>query len=94
MPNLVGFRDASPKLSMEDQAKHDTLLAMQMEALGLRRRDNLTTTDFKENKAAYCPTVYLESQRLVNKSSIGEGEKFKLEGWNSKIVYANHPIAC
>ena len=77
---------------MEDQAKQNTLIAMQLEALGLPRRDLLSTTDFKENKLSYVSTVQLESQRLVNKSSIGEGEKAKLKGWNSKIDYINHLV--
>lgn len=94
MPNLVGLRDDSSPLSVKDQAKHDTLVAMQMEALGLRRREFLSTTDFKENKVSYVPTVQLESHRLVNKGAIGKGEKSKLEGWNSKTVSTNHPIAC
>ena len=94
MPNLVGLRDGSPSLSMEDQAKHDTLVAMQVEALTTARREHLSTADFKENKLSYVPMVHLESHRLVNKSSIGEGVRSKLEGWNSKTAYANHPIAC
>lgn len=98
MPNLVGLRDGpsppSPPLSMEDQAKQDTLKAMQMEALGLQRRDHLSTTDFKENKACYIPTKQLESQRIVNKSRIGKGEKSKLDGWNSKTIHANYAVAC
>ena len=93
MPNLVGLRDGPSPLSVEDQAKEDTLKAMQMEALGLQRRDHLSTTDFKENKASYIPTKQLESQRIVNKSRIGKGEKSKLDGWNSKTIkYATLPI--
>ena len=73
---------------MEDQAKDDTFNnAIQMEALGGKRIDLLLTTDYKENKAAYVPTAYLEPQRLVNKSKIGEGEKSKLKGWNGKTAY-------
>ena len=79
---------------MEDPARQDTLLAIQMVDLGIDRRDSLSTTDFKENKISYVPTARLESHRLVNKSRIGEGVKSKLEGWNSKTAYANHPIAC
>ena len=94
MPNLVGLRGGSPPLSIEDQAKHDTLNAIQLEALGLKRREILLTTDFKENKVAYVSAAHLESHRLVNKSSIGEGEKSKLKGWNSKTGYANHHVAC
>lgn len=86
--------NASPPLTMEDQAKYDTLVAMQKEALGVDRRNLLSTTDFKENKVGYVSTVHLESQRLVNKTSIGKEEKFKLEGWNSKTAYANQPVAC
>lgn len=93
MPNLVGLRDGSSPLSLEDQAKNDTLVAMQMEALGLKRRDLLSTTDFKENKASYVPTGQLESHRLVNKSSIGKRQKTKLDGWNSKTIRSNYPIA-
>lgn len=89
-----GLQDPSPPFLMEDQAKHETLTHMQMEALGLRRREDLLTADFKENKYSYVPTARLESQRLVNKSSIGEGEKSKLQGWNSKTAYGNHLIAC
>ena len=94
MPNLVGLRDGSSPLLGEDQAKYDTLVAMQMEALGLQRRDLLSTTDFKENKASYVPTGQLESHRLVNKGSIGKGHKSKLNGWNSKTLYSNYSIAC
>lgn len=79
---------------MEDRAKQDTLNNIQMEDLGPHRLDFFLTTDFKENKYSYVPTVRLESQRLVNKSSIGEGEKSKLEGWNSKAAYGNHLVAC
>ena len=79
---------------MEEGAKRDILVAMQYEALGIKRRDLISTTEFKENKADYVPTVYLESQRLVNKSSIGKAEKSRLEGWNSKTAYANHFVAC
>ena len=75
---------------MENPAKENTLKAMQMEALGLKRRDFLSTTDFKENRLSYVSTVQLESQRLVNKSSIGKGEKSKLEGWNSKTVHTKY----
>ena len=94
MPNLVGLRDSPLSSSMEDQAKLDTLKAMQMEALGLSRRESLSTTDFKENKASYVSTASLEPQRLVNKGSIGEGEKSKLQGWNSETAYTNYLLAC
>ena len=77
-----------------DQAKVDTLVAMQMEALGLKRREHLSTTDFKENRANYVSTEELEPQRLVNHSRISKGEKTKLEGWNSKRVQINNLIAC
>ena len=90
MPNLVGLQNDSPALSMEGQAKQNTLTSMQMEALGIARRDVLSTTDFKENRANYVPTMQLESRRVVNKKSIGEDEKSRLEGWNSKIIYTNH----
>ena len=80
--------------SVKNQAKMDTLKAMQMEALGLQRRDFLSTTDFKENKASYVSSVELESKRLVNKSSISKGERTKLEGWNSKTVHTNNSVAC
>lgn len=86
MPNLVGLRDGLSPPSVEDEAKQDTLRAMQMEALGLQRRDYLSTTDFKENKASYIPTQQLESQRTVNKGRIGNVEKSKLDGWNSKPI--------
>lgn len=79
---------------MDGKAKKDTLLAIQMEALGLDRREHLLTTDFKENKVSYVSTKDLESHRLVNKNSTGEGEKSKLEGWNSKTASAKHPNAC
>ena len=85
MPNLVGLRDSPSATSMK-QAKVDILVAMQMEALGLKRRDHLSTTDFKENTSNYVSTVELESRRLVNNSRISKGEKTKLEGWNSKTV--------
>ena len=90
MPNLVGLRDVPPSTSMENLTKEETLKAMQMEALGLKRRDYLSTTDFKENRLNYVSTVHFESQRLVNRSSIGKGEKSKLEGWNSKAAYTNY----
>ena len=89
MPNLVGLRDYSPT-SMENPTKEDTLKAMQREALGIIRRETLSTTDFKENRSSYVSTVELESRRLVNKSSIGKGEKSKLEGWNSKAAYTTY----
>ena len=76
------------------QAKVETLVAMQMEALGLKRRDRLSTTDFKENTANYVSTVELESRRLVNNSRISKGEKTKLEGWNSKTVQTNNLAVC
>lgn len=100
MPNLVGLRDIPSPPMMEDQAKRDTMLAMQMEALGMKRRDFLSTRDFKENRLNYISTSELEPQRLVNKGSIGKGEKFKLEGWNSKttptkyLVIAKHNFRC
>lgn len=94
MPNLVGLRGGSPSLSEEDQAKHDILIAMQMEALGGFRREVLLTTDFKDAKTSYVPIVHLESQRLVNKSSIGKEEKSRLEGWNSKTTFDNYLVAC
>ena len=89
MPNLVGLRESPPPSLMEDQTKLDTLKAMQMEALGINRRESLSTTDFKENKASYVSTVNLESQRLVNKGCIGEGERSKLQSWNSETAYSN-----
>ena len=94
MPNLVGLRDVPPATSMENQAKEDILIAMQMEALGIIRRDFLSTTDFKENKSSYVSTGKLESRRLVNNNSIGKGEKSKLEGWNSKTTYTNYLVPC
>ena len=77
-----------------NQAKVDTLVAMQMEALGLKRREKLSTADFKENTANYVPTTELESQRLVNNSRISKGEKSKLEGWNSRVIQSNNLVAC
>ena len=71
MPNLVRLPSAT---SME-QAKVDTLVAMQVEALGLKRRDRLSTTDVKKNTATYVSTVELESRRLVNDGRISKGEK-------------------
>lgn len=98
MPNLVGCRDASPPPSAVDQARHNTLIDMQMEALGLTRRDFLSTRDFKENRATFVPVADLESRRLVNTGSIGSAQKAKLEGWNSKTAYANcsinRPMVC
>ena len=93
MPNLVGLQDTPSAISMK-RAKVDTLVAMQMEALGLKRRDRLSTTDFKENTANYVSTVELESRRLVNNSRISKGEKTKLEGWNSKTVQTNNLAVC
>ena len=78
---------------MEGKAKNATLLAMQMEALGLQRRDFLLTTDFRENKVCYMSAKDLESHRLVNKGTISEGEKSKLEGWNGKTPYVRHAYA-
>ena len=80
--------------SVNIEAKEATLKAMQLEALGFRRRELISSTDFKENKASYVPTSELESQRLVNKSSIGQREKSKLEGWNSKTFDTSNPVAC
>ena len=36
-----------------------------------RRRDLLSTRDFKENRAIFVPATDLESRRLVNTASIG-----------------------
>ena len=100
MPNLVGLRDIPSPPMMEDQGKRDTILAIQMEALGMTRRDFLSTRDFKENRLNYISTSDLEPQRLVNKGSIGKREKSKLEGWNSKttstkyLVIAKHKFRC
>ena len=93
MPNLVGLRDM-PSVDSMEQAKLDTLVAMQMEALGLKRRDRLSTTDFKENTANYVSTVELESRRLVNNGRISKGEKTQLEGWNSKKFQTNNLVVC
>lgn len=93
MPNLVGLRDIPPT-SIENPAKEDTLKAIQREALGITRREHLSTTDFKENKSTYVSTVALESRRLVNKSNIGKGEKSKLEGWNSKAACTTYHVVC
>lgn len=89
MPNLVGLQGIPPPSSVDDLAKHETMKAMQMEALGLMRREILSTTDFKENKARYVSTSALEPERLVNKSSIGKQEKLKLKNWNSKTAHTN-----
>ena len=98
MPNLVGCRDALPPPSVVDQARQNKLIDMQMEALGLSRRDYLSTRDFKENRATFVPVADLESRRLVNTAVIGSAQKEKLDGWNSKTAYTdcsiNPPIVC
>ena len=86
LSNLVELQDMAPPSMIDDQANRATLIAVQMEALCIKRRDILSTTDFKENKACYIPTKELESRRLINKGRIGEGEARKLKGWNSKII--------
>ena len=73
---------------MDDQEKQNAMKAVQLEALDIIRRDKLSTTDFKENRDAYVSVMKLEPRRLVNQSSIGEGERVKLEGWNSETVEA------
>ena len=77
---------------MVDQARQNRLIDMQMEALGLSRRDYLSTRDFKENRGTFVPVADLESRRLVNMASIGSGQKAKLDGWNSKTAYTNCSI--
>ena len=42
-----------PATSMEDPTKEDTLRAMQMEALGSKCQEYLSTTDFKDNSSNY-----------------------------------------
>ena len=83
---------------MAEQARQNTLIEMQMEALGLSRRDFLSTRDFKENRATFVPVAALESRRLVNTPSIGSAQKAQLEGWNSKIAHTNcsinRPMVC
>ena len=98
MPNLVGFRDASLPPSVMDEVRQKTLIDMQMEALGLSRRDFLSTRDFKENRGTFVPVAELESRRHVNTAVIGSAQKAKLDGWNSKTANTNCsinlPMAC
>ena len=83
---------------MVDQARQNVLIDMQMEALGLSRRDFLSTRDFKENRSTFVPVKDLESRRLVHTASIGSAQKAKLDGWNSKTAYTNcsinRPMVC
>ena len=94
MPNLVGLQNVSPPPSSVEDEKHKLLVDMQLEALGLKRREYLSTTDYRENRANYVTTASLEPQRLVNKGSIGSREKSKLEGWNSKTTCINYLVPC
>lgn len=65
------------------------MVAMQMEALGVRRREKITTTDFKENKSAFVSSEQIQSSRLVNQrgtaeSKLARGAVKQLNAWNGE----------
>ena len=57
----------------------DSIETAQMETLGPSRRDFLSTTDFKENRATLVPVTDLESRRLVNTASISTAQMQPLD---------------
>lgn len=55
----------------EEQAKADLLNWMQMEALGIKRREKITTADFKENSTSCStPRLFMPTLIAVNKGNI------------------------
>lgn len=63
------------------------LLARQLEDLGTKRRDFISTTDSKENKAAYRTVTELEGLRQSRQVSEGRHHSQglrKLKAWNGK----------
>ena len=67
------------------------MVAMQMEALGRCRRDDITTTDFKENNAAFISSEEIQSSRLINQRGTAESKLARkaitqLNAWNGEIA--------
>lgn len=65
------------------------MIAMQIEALGVRRREKITTTDFKENKAAFVSSDDLQSSRLINQQGTAESKRARaaskqISAWNGE----------
>lgn len=62
--------------------KLEIMKLIQLEALGIIRRNQVSTTEFKENKAAYVPSSRLEHRRLYDGSKIPLKTKNNIDSWN------------
>lgn len=71
----------------EDEALQARLLFMQMEALGVHRREHITTAEFRDRAVDYTPSAYInrrvdESGTKENRAAQGES-RAKLKAWNT-----------
>ena len=63
--------DKMADMDDEEQAQADLLNWMQMEALGIKRREKITTADFKENSMFHCtPCLSMPTLTAVTKGTI------------------------